>query len=174
MKSYIVIMGILVLIVMCGCTVKEAAQAPAQEETPAVQEQPAQIPAEMPEEIPKEVVEEPTLLPVKLTTGKQMIPNEIKIKAGTTVIWTNEDDYPHNLMIYDVSIQKLEEKDIIRSQNFYQNQSFNHTFTEKGEYVVRDVYSGSMHGEVTASIVMNIGEDIAVDIGGELGKVIVE
>lgn len=85
-----------------------------------------------------------------------MIPNELKIKLGTTIVWTNEDKYPHNLMIYDKSDPNLQEKNIIRSQNFYQGESFNYTFNNRGTFIVKDVYSSPMRGTITASVVAEL------------------
>jgi plastocyanin len=156
MKKYIAIAGILLLLtIIVGCA-PEPGKA-----TQAVTQQPAVV-----EEGPGQQAAAPESFAAKLTPEKTMEPSEITIKAGTTIIWQNEDTYPHNLMIYKKTITDLKEEDIIRSNNFYENESFEYTFVEKGEYVVRDVYSGTMRGEITAEVVQTTGT--------ELGTIIVE
>ena len=154
MKRYIAIASILILLILVGCEAPEEAVQPTQEQPAVVEEGPGQ----------QVITPEPVT--VKLTAEKTMVPSEIKIESGTKIIWQNEDVYPHNLMIYKKTAEPLTEEDIIRSQNFFSNESFEYIFVEKGEYIVRDVYSGTMRGEITA--------DVVATTGTELGTIIVE
>jgi plastocyanin len=155
-KKYIATAGILLLLVIIVGCAPEPGKA-----TQAVTQQPTVI-----EEGPGQQAAAPEPVTITLTKEKTMEPSEITVNSGTTLIWQNEDIYPHNLMIYKKTITDLKEEDIIRSQNFYENESFEYTFVEKGEYVVKDVYSGTMKGEITADVVKTAGT--------ELGTIIVE
>jgi len=65
-------------------------------------------------------------------------PKEAKIKAGTTVVWTNKDPISHSVRMADVQSGELEN-----------GQSFEYTFAIPGEY---NYYCGlhpSMQGTIT-------------------------
>lgn len=134
MKKHIAIASVLLLILLILVSCKK--------EMPPAEEKPTVI-----EEGPGQQMAAPEPFIVKMTPEKTMEPSEISIKQGTKVIWKNEDASPHNLMIYKKTYE-LKEEDIIRSQNFYENESFEYTFAEKGEYIVRCVYSGTMQAKV--------------------------
>jgi amicyanin len=67
-------------------------------------------------------------------------PQELRVKAGTKVTWTNEDDIPHTV----VSPGQL------RSQPLDTDQSFSFTFTKPGTYK----YFCSLHPHMTGTIVV--------------------
>ena len=65
-------------------------------------------------------------------------PNELKVKAGTTVTWTNHDDIPHTV----VSAGKF------RSKAMDTDNTFSFTFTSAGDYK----YFCSLHPHMTGMI----------------------
>ena len=67
-------------------------------------------------------------------------PQELKVKAGTTVTWTNEDDIPHTI----VSISNF------RSKALDSDDKFSFTFTTPGTYK----YFCSLHPHMTGTIVV--------------------
>src|SRR5215470_14534079 len=67
-------------------------------------------------------------------------PQELKVKAGTTVIWTNEDDMPHTV----VSPNNFRSK-VLDTEGTY---SF--TFTTPGTYK----YFCSLHPHMTGTVVV--------------------
>jgi amicyanin len=75
-------------------------------------------------------------------------PQELRVKAGTKVTWTNEDDIPHTV----VSPPQ------VRSQPLDTDQTFSFTFTRPGTYK----YFCSLHPHMTGSIVV---EAAAADAG---------
>jgi plastocyanin len=68
-------------------------------------------------------------------------PQELKVKAGTTVTWTNRDDIPHT-----VTSDKL----VFRSKALDTDDKFSFTFTTPGIYK----YFCSLHPHMTGSIVV--------------------
>lgn len=68
-------------------------------------------------------------------------PQELKVKAGTTVTWTNRDDIPHT-----VTSDKL----VFRSKALDTDDKFSFTFTTPGVYK----YFCSLHPHMTGSIVV--------------------
>jgi plastocyanin len=68
-------------------------------------------------------------------------PQELKVKAGTTVTWTNHDDIPHT-----VTSDKL----LFRSKALDTDDKFSFTFTTPGIYK----YFCSLHPHMTGSIVV--------------------
>lgn len=166
-----------ILIAVCLVSIVIFLTVPQAFEIKVVEQQPAVIEAPAEGELPP--ITEPFI--VKLTAQKIMVPSEIKIKAGTTVEWENEDNSPHYLIIYKKTIYPvLAEEEIVRSYKFYPKlyvypclgtceevaRGFKYIFTETGEYVVRDVYTESMRGEITAKVIMMNGM--------ESGRIIVE
>ena len=147
---FAIILAIILISLLIGC-----------KKTP-VEEQPAQIIEE--QEKIEEELPEPEIVEVILTIDRKMVPSQINITVGTTVKWINQGETPRNLMIYDGSINDLREENVIRSQNFYSGESFSYTFTEKKTYTIRDVYTGSMRGEITAEAVNILGDQ-------EIGKI---
>ena len=67
-------------------------------------------------------------------------PQELKVKSGTTVTWTNEDDIPHTI----VSINNF------RSKALDSDDKFSFTFTTPGTYK----YFCSLHPHMTGTIVV--------------------
>jgi plastocyanin len=67
-------------------------------------------------------------------------PQELRVKAGTTVKWTNEDDIPHTI----VSPPQ------VRSQPLDTDQTFSFTFARPGTYK----YFCSLHPHMTGIIVV--------------------
>jgi amicyanin len=67
-------------------------------------------------------------------------PQELKVKAGTTVIWTNEDDIPHTI----VSPRNFQSKALDT------NDTFSFTFTTPGTYK----YFCSLHPHMTGTVVV--------------------
>ena len=67
-------------------------------------------------------------------------PQQLTVKAGTTVTWTNDDDIPHTV----TSPAKF------RSKALDTDQTFSFTFTTPGTYT----YFCSLHPHMTGSIVV--------------------
>jgi amicyanin len=67
-------------------------------------------------------------------------PQELKVKAGSTVTWTNEDDIPHTI----VSLNNF------RSKALDSDDKFSFTFTAPGTYK----YFCSLHPHMTGTIVV--------------------
>ena len=65
-------------------------------------------------------------------------PNDLKVKVGDTVTWTNHDDIPHTV----VSAGKF------RSKAMDTDNTFSFTFTSAGEYK----YFCSLHPHMTGTI----------------------
>jgi plastocyanin len=68
-------------------------------------------------------------------------PQRLTVKAGTTVIWTNEDDIPHTVTFSNK---------VFRSKALDTNDKFSFTFTTPGEYK----YFCSLHLHMTGAIVV--------------------
>jgi plastocyanin len=68
-------------------------------------------------------------------------PGSLTVGAGTTVIWTNNDDVPHTV----VSDDKL-----FKSKALDTDDKFSYTFTKPGSYN----YFCSVHPKMTAKIVV--------------------
>lgn len=67
-------------------------------------------------------------------------PQEMKVKAGTTVTWTNEDDIPHTVV----------SPNNFRSKAIDSDEKFSFTFTTPGTYK----YFCSLHPHMTGTIVV--------------------
>jgi amicyanin len=67
-------------------------------------------------------------------------PHEVKVKAGTTVTWTNEDDIPHTVV----------SSNNFRSQVLDTDGTYSFTFTTPGTYK----YFCSLHPHMTATIIV--------------------
>jgi plastocyanin len=152
MKIKYLIVCFLILFLVSGCVEEEV-----QEED--------QIVEEIAEGV--QVEEEPVFVShivVKLTSDKVMDPDNLQINEGDVIKWVNEDKrFNHNLVIYPADIERPITKDIIvKSGNIAPEGSWDYTFEEAGEYVVKDIYSGTMRGEVTAEVtaIISEGKDI--------------
>jgi plastocyanin len=69
----------------------------------------------------------------------QFKPVSIKIKAGQTVTWNNDDDRDHTVVAKDGSF---------KSDNLKPGQSYEHTFAKAGKYPYSCGYHPRMKGEV--------------------------
>jgi amicyanin len=67
-------------------------------------------------------------------------PQELKVKAGTTVTWTNEDDIPHTVV----------SPNNFRSKVLDTDGSYSFTFTTPGTYK----YFCSLHPHMTGTVVV--------------------
>jgi plastocyanin len=67
-------------------------------------------------------------------------PKELKVKAGTTVTWTNEDDIPHTVV----------SPNNFRSKVLDTDGTYAFTFTTPGTYT----YFCSLHPHMTATVVV--------------------
>jgi plastocyanin len=61
----------------------------------------------------------------KVSIGPKYAPREIKIKAGDTVVWVNDDEKDHTVTADDDSFD---------SGNLGDGKSFRHTFKKAGKY----------------------------------------
>src|SRR5262249_51039127 len=68
-------------------------------------------------------------------------PQELKVKSGTTVTWTNEDDIPHTVTSTTMSF---------KSKALDSDDKFSFTFTTPGTYQ----YFCSLHPHMTGTIVV--------------------
>jgi plastocyanin len=94
---------------------------PAPSETPAPTDTP--IPTAKLEPTPTEAMTQPSVA-VKLVNFS-FAPATVTIKAGTTVVWTSEDQVSHTVTADDGSFD---------SGTMRGGDTFSHTFTEPGEY----------------------------------------
>jgi amicyanin len=67
-------------------------------------------------------------------------PQELKVKAGTTVTWTNEDDIPHTVVSANTFRSKVMDTD----------GKFSFTFTTPGTYK----YFCSLHPHMTGTVIV--------------------
>ena len=72
--------------------------------------------------------------------GFAFSPNEIRVSAGTTVTWTNEDSASHT-----VTSDSGKELD---SQTFGKSGTYSYTFNEKGTYNYHCTIHSGMKGKV--------------------------
>lgn len=68
-------------------------------------------------------------------------PQEIKVKVGTTITWTNRDDIPHTVTSTDA---------IFKSKTLDTDDKFTTTFTKPGTYP----YFCSIHPKMTGKVVV--------------------
>jgi plastocyanin len=68
-------------------------------------------------------------------------PQEIKVKAGTTVIWTNRDDIPHTVTSTDL---------VFKSKTLDTDDKFTTTFSKPGTYP----YFCSIHPKMTGKVIV--------------------
>ena len=68
-------------------------------------------------------------------------PPQVTVKAGTTVVWTNEDDIPHTV---------TSSTQAFKSQVLDTDQKYSFTFTTPGTYK----YFCALHPHMTATIVV--------------------
>ena len=108
---------------------------------------------------------------VDLTKDKLMDPDSIKVKKGTIVRWFNKDKlFFHNIVIYSADVKIPTSDDVIaQSGNIIPGEYWGYIFNKPGEYSVKDIYSGTMRGKITAEVVSEILEK-----GEFAGKILVE
>jgi len=81
--------------------------------------------------------------PVAITIDNfSFTPQEVKVKAGTTIVWTNRDDIPHTVVSTDGSSFKSKALDT--------DDKFTTTLTKPGTYP----YYCSIHPKMTGKIVV--------------------
>jgi len=68
-------------------------------------------------------------------------PQQVTVKAGTTVVWTNEDDIPHTV---------TSSTQVFKSGALDSDQKFSFTFTTPGSYK----YFCALHPHMTGTIVV--------------------
>ena len=146
-----IIICFLIVFLLSGCVKKEIEP---------IEEMPAQIQEEIPEAVP-------AVFEVKLTEDLTMVPDELNIQKGTTVKWihnANKNMY-HQLVLYSADIRDIPTPDdiIARSGNFKFGESWEYDFEEAGEYKVRDIYAGTMRGEITAEVIREITPELLED-----------
>src|SRR5260370_41332363 len=72
-------------------------------------------------------------------SGLQFKPATLKIKAGDTVVWTNNDDRDHTVAAKDGSF---------KSDNLKPGETFEHTFAKTGKFAYGYSYHPRMKGEI--------------------------
>jgi plastocyanin len=77
------------------------------------------------------------------TTGWQFLPSQLKVKAGTTVIWTNQTGVPHTVTSDDLTFDD--------SGPLAPGQSFRQTFRTPGTYSYRCGPHPAMTGTIAVS-----------------------
>jgi plastocyanin len=68
-------------------------------------------------------------------------PQEIKVKAGTTITWTNRDDIPHTVVSTD---------QVFKSKALDTDDKFTTTLTKAGTYA----YFCSIHPKMTGKVIV--------------------
>lgn len=68
-------------------------------------------------------------------------PQEIRVKAGTTITWTNRDDIPHTVVSNDL---------IFKSKTLDTDDKFTTTLTKPGTYP----YFCSIHPKMTGKVIV--------------------
>ena len=69
-------------------------------------------------------------------------PQEINVAVGTSVTWTNRDDFPHTVVSTYV---------VFKSMVRYTDEKFSYTFTKAGTYS----YYCSIHPKMTGKVVVH-------------------
>jgi len=70
------------------------------------------------------------------------VPPVLRVKAGTTVTWTNHDDIPHSIVCPALNVH---------SHALDTNDAFNFTFTQAGTFAYVCGLHPFMHGQVVVS-----------------------
>lgn len=142
----------LVIFLISGCAKKEVAPV---KESPSGLQTEADISKVTPEETSAPAV---NIAEVSLMSSKTMKPDFVEIKKGMTVRFVNkEENYYHNIVIYPATIQIPSTKDVIaQSGNIKPGESWDYTVKDSGEYIVKDIYSGTMRGKITADVTEEI------------------
>ena len=75
-------------------------------------------------------------------TNFNYTPEVIKVKVGTTISWTNEDNVPHTITGDDNSWD---------SGRVKKNETYSHTFDKAGTFEYHCAYHSAMKGSVIVS-----------------------
>ena len=79
----------------------------------------------------------------KVTIGNfAFVPPTLRVKAGTTVTWTNGDDIPHSIVCPPLSVH---------SHPMDTNETFSYTFAKAGTYNYFCGLHPFMHGQVVVT-----------------------
>lgn len=100
-------------------------------------------------EAPAEEAVSAGLEEIRLNPDKTMGASLEEIKVGDTLAWKNYDTWPHQL-----AVETGSGWDTIRhaeSPRLDEGQVWEYTFEEKGEFLVRDIFSGKMRMQVIVS-----------------------
>lgn len=97
--------------------------------------------------------EEEVVLPIDyageeilLRTDKTMSLASVALSVGETLVWKSEDEgYVHILLIEEGKVR------IDQSERLEAGDSFVYTFDKEGEYLIRDIFSGTMRMTVEVS-----------------------
>lgn len=84
----------------------------------------------------------------------RFIPEELRIKAGTTVIWKNFEDEPHQVMndpVGDYGMGDLFDSERLESVEKEGNHEYSYTFDKAGEYKYHCHIHLSMKGKIVVS-----------------------
>jgi len=84
---------------------------------------------------------------IKLTPEKTMNASSMTVKTGTVLFWKNYDKNPHVLAVE--SGKGLDTKRWAKSEQILDGAVWKYTFETKGDFVVRDLFSGAMRMNVT-------------------------
>jgi plastocyanin len=84
---------------------------------------------------------------IKLTPEKTMNASFMNVKAGTTLFWKNYDKFPHVLAVD--SGKGFDTKRWAQSESILTGAVWKYTFETKGDFLVRDMFSGGMRMNVT-------------------------
>jgi plastocyanin len=79
-----------------------------------------------------------------IIADSRFVPADIGVLPGTTVVWTNTDDAPHNVQSTDAP-QRFGTHD----EGLRNGQSFRFTFRKRGVYHFVCWLNGNMYGSVT-------------------------
>gem|GEM_PF-2839572 len=101
------------------------------------------------EEKPAIVETAPVEGEILLTPEKTMTESVMSVSQGTTLFWKNTDSWPHLIAVE--SGKGFETVRHAASPRLLQGNTWNYTFNEKGAFIVRDTFSGSMRMNVTVN-----------------------
>lgn len=155
-KLILTILCISILIFSLGCNTTQDSKKDSDDNMP--EEDIVDEPSTPVEAEPVEPVEPETKsVEIAITAERMMVPDEVTINAGDTVIFINKEERPvnHNVIILPGDLPSPSNKDIIaQSDNFGPGKSWEYTFVEKGKYMARDIYTGTARAEITANAVL--------------------
>lgn len=84
---------------------------------------------------------------IKLYANKTMSSTGMKVSTGTTLFWKNFDTWPHQLAVEQG--RGFDTKRLGQSGRLLEGGVWEYTFRDKGVFLVRDTFSGSMRMNVT-------------------------